>query len=713
MALVGHVELKRFLSMQMRTKMRATRVKRTTALFIASIIAALFAVVALWYPFGFAMGAMLEDWGFFDLFNRLPDYWASFPGQPLANLSVVRPLQLTPFVVAKALVPHSFAGTHLLLMLSCALKVVASTWIGYFLFRSRMLAVAFGLLVLVFPADTQQMSLRTMNISLAGGVMLAGIATCVYGLMARTVRRRIQLIAASMVLCVIAGLIYEPYLPLYGLPAFLVWARYGTRRTWLLLCRRWRLVTLWLVAPACNAAYLFYALYVFKAAYQTDLAEGGILHSLVRNAKYLWESAAYRLFYESWLSTWRILLTETVRYAYIGGIFVGTLCLLTLCGASCRAKEDRTRGVRTLIIGLVAALLGYLPFETAISHVTITQRTFMGAAPGAALVVIAMISLLSFGKRTVITSIVAALAISLGFVQQLYQFDKYTRAYVDTIRPYTSYLADHADPSRRIHLVLDTSGLTTWLGGMYFSTVKDGANVRRERTDDQFYLCKNLPLNDSIPFWQCTDRDSFWHLKLNDSPDGSLTFDANNVDVIKIDNTFDTRYDSLKKDWIDFSMPSANWQLFRKPDAAEYACHADSMWGYSQFCRGNGWSEGLRLEHQNALGSIAPEASLIFPLTPQRSNYTLTISTWDVDSPIAHAMQTSINGHAIVLERTAPYIWQGSVSPSSLVAGMNTIEFRDVLPTGHKLGLIVTDVTLRSSREAARSVQQTQRPDHP
>jgi hypothetical protein len=127
----------------------------------------------------------------------------------------VRPLQLTPFLIAKYLTPQSFTGIHLLLMLASVVKIVAGNSIGYFLFRNRKYALALGLLFLLFPADTQQMSLRTMNHSVAAAMMVGGIALALRVIVAPSRSRRVFAALASILLCCTAPLLYEAFFVLY------------------------------------------------------------------------------------------------------------------------------------------------------------------------------------------------------------------------------------------------------------------------------------------------------------------------------------------------------------------------------------------------------------------------------------------------------------------------------------------------------------------
>jgi hypothetical protein len=669
---------------------------------IWAVLPALVAIAILWYPFGFAMGAMLEDWGFYNLFNEIPTYWNSFPGNPIADLSAARPFQLTPFVLAKLMTPDSFVGSHLLLMLACALKVIASAWIGYFAFRDKRIAFALGLLVLVYPADTQQMSLRTMNISLAEGLMLSGLAMFMRAMLATRSNRRVVLVASSVVACVLAGLIYEPFLPLYATPLLLVWSRYGARPTWGLIRRRRWIVAFWCIAPAINAAYLFYAMVIFKTSYQNALASGGILHALGVNYRYLWTAGFYRVFVDSWRETVHILHHDTIRYGYIALVFVVIGALATAIRARAHNNVSNVPRIRLAVAGVCIAILAYAPFMVDEAHTNITQRTFMGAAFGAALFLVAVATCI-FRKRRV--GLIAALtvAITLGFTQNLYQFDSYTRDYLSKIRPYTSYLADKADWSKQYHLVFDHSGLGGYLTGAYFTTVTNGPKVRTHHIGGNFFLCEDEPASIYVPFYRCSHAGTKWTITMGDE---TTTVDDKEADLIRLSPDV-TSYTSRNNDWRDFEMRSERNPIFRTAsnNAARYVCRADSMWGYSYFCQGEGWSDGRvtlgNLSHEEWFGAISPAPTLYFTLMPEHGvdyELRLTISK-STSAKVREELRVAVNGQPIALQADERG-FRATVPHQFLKFGENKIAFHNALPAGQPLGLVLNEVDLVPSVSA-------------
>lgn len=660
------------------------------------VLPAFVAIAILWYPFGFAMGAMLEDWGFYNLFNEIPTYWNSFPGNPIADLSAARPFQLSPFVLAKLMTPDSFAGSHLLLMLACALKVIASAWIGYFAFRDRRIAFAFGLLVLVYPADTQQMSLRTMNISLAVGLMLSGLAMFIRAILTLRRTKRFSLAAWSAVTCVLAGLIYEPFLPFYALPLLLVWARYGIRATWALMIRRWGVIAFWCIAPAINAAYLFYAMVIFKTSYQNGLASGGILHGLRANYRYLWTAGVYRLFIDSWHETIHILHHDTIRYGYIAMVFIIVGCIWAAIKRRVHDGCSKVRSMRLAVAGLCLAALAYAPFLVDESHTNITQRTFMGASFGAALFLVAVLAGVCW-KRHAILRIALTIAITLGFTQNLYQFDNYTRDYTSKILPYTAYLADKADWSKRYHLVLDHSGLGGYLTGAYFTTAADGPKVRTHRTGNNFFLCEDEPASMYVPFYQCTHTGRKWTIAMGGK---TVTVDDRETDLIHVSPDV-TAYTAKSKNWHDFAMKSENTPLFKtgSNDLTRYVCRADSMWGYSTFCQGEGWSDGRvtlgNFSHDEWFASVSSDPTLYFSLRPAKGvdyKMDLKIST-ATDIKVRSSFLVTVNGQSVSLQHDEQG-FHAIVPNQYLVTGENQIKFQNALLVGQQTGLVLTGVDL-------------------
>jgi len=662
-------------------------------------IPAVLCVIALWYQFGFTLGGMIEEWDFLWMLNAVPHFWNSFPGNPMSAQFAARPLQVTPFAIARAIDAHSFLGFHVVLMIACFLRIVAGASIGFFLFRSRTYAIALGLLFLVFPADTQQMTFRTLNISLSIGLMTLGIALAIRGIVASSKARRTISIILSGVASIIAVLIYEPAITLYALPLLFLFGRYGLKKTLLVRRRRRPIIRLWAVAPLLNAGYLAYSLVVLKSGYQMSVSQHGILRSIIENRRYLWKSAAYRSFYEAWTSSLDILIHQTARYGYL--VIVAFGVVIVLVGVSARTRHDATvsRFARYVVVGLLASIAGYSPFMVSEGHMNVTQRTFMAAAPGASVAVMAIIAF-ACRKKDVAGALVAAIFVFLGLVAQLYQFDTYTRLYVSVTRPYMSMMADMLDPAKNVHLVKDTTGIGGYFNGMYISKIRTGAADRLGLITGSSVLCTDSPPSPLMSPASCKLEGNVWTVH---SIDGVSTYVAKNVQLMKIGDNFDQNYRSTHRGWNDRASFTAAQSIF-KPDTADrtrYTCLADSDWGYSRFCRGERWSNGMHrmADHKNYFMAIAPNPTLQFDLKPTGKNYQLSIQTLGVDSYAARNMELSINGVPLKWSVQRDFFIEADVPSSALKNGLNKIEFQRAVAPGAAAGLPVTRVSLAESTE--------------
>lgn len=667
-------------------------------------IPAVLCVTALWYQFGFTLGGMIEEWDFLWMMNAFPHFWNSFPGNPMSDQFAARPLQVTPFAIARAIDHHSFIGFHFVLMVACFLRITAGASIGFFLFRSRTYALALGLLFLVFPADTQQMTFRTLNISLSIGLMTAGVALALRGIVAPSLSRRTISIALSGVASIIAAFIYEPVITLYALPALLIFGRYGFRKTLRVLQRRKLTVCLWAIAPAINAIYLAYALVVLKSGYQMSVSKHGMLRSIIENRRYLWKSAAYRSFYEAWTSTIDILLHQTARYGFLVIVAAGVVAVLL--AVSGRARNDATiaRVARYVIVGLLALIAGYSPFMVSEGHMNVTQRTFMAAAPGASIVVMAAIAF-ACRKKDVAGALVAAVFVFIGLVAQLYQFDVYTRLYVSVTRPYMSMMADKIDTAKPVHLVHDTTGVGGYFNGMYISKIRAGASDRLGITTGASALCLDSPASPFMTRASCKSDNGVWMVE---SIDGASKYPAADIQVMEIGDNFDPTYRSTRGGWNDRASFTTDQSIF-KPDTADqtrYTCSADSDWGYTRFCRGERWSNGMhrRDDDKNYFLAIAPNPDFQFDLKPTGKPYRLSIQTLGIDPYTAKNMTLSVNGTPLKWSVQRDFFIEADVPPSALKNGLNKIEFQNAIQSGTQAGLPITKISLteRDGR-AARS----------
>lgn len=653
-------------------------------------------VALLWYQFGFSMGGVLEEWDFLWLLASHPTFWNSFPGNLMSEMFAARPFQVLPFWLAHLISSNSFLGFNLLLMTACFCRVIAGAWIGFFLFRNRSYAAACGLLFFIFPADTQQLAFRTINVSCAVAFMTAGVAIALKALTIDQLRRQLILIVLSNFLCVIGTWIYEPVLTLYALPVLLIWARFGVKATFDVIKRQKIVALVWCIAPLISAAYLYYAMMIFGSAYQVNAAHGSMLKSIAANGAYLFRSLAYRVFIDSWISAWTIATTQIVHYKFIVLSCILVAALILMLSRRENAELEVKRRIRIIVSGLFAMIAGYLPYMVDPYHMEITQRTFIDVAPGAAMVLIGLIALIT-QRRLIVGAAISCVFILLSVISQLYQFDQYARDYTGITLPYMSYVADKVDRAKPVHLIIDSSGFGAHLMGMYESKITTGIAVRAADVDGKYILCIDQPPTPYSAFFNCTFRNGVWTVS---AAGHSTEYPATKTQRIDVGASLNESYRSNSTTWKDQGSFVRTKSMFKTEGGADYSCRPDSMWGWSGFCRGEGWSDGIfshaSFRHLNFMGTVAPTASLIFYLTPSSSNYRLTVTMYSaIDDAIVPAMKIIVNGKNYPYQVSGLLTVDAIVPASALKSGQNEIRFENVRPVGRDVGMLVSRIDLK------------------
>ena len=654
---------------------------------IAAVLLAAVLVGAIWAPYGFSMSGLIEEWDMRYLYASGRMGWTAFPGQPMGDLFAARPLTPVPFVLAHVLAPHSFVGFHVLLIAACALKVFAGTAIGWWLFRNRILALCLGALVLVFPADTQQIALRNIHINLAIALMLAGCWLSLHALYAPRFRQRSVLVSLGALAALAGSAIYEPVLPLYVLTPLLIFARLGIGRAWRLARRRPAIVVAWSCGAITSGLYLFYAIAVRQSAYQVTLSggkSGGILKSILAQAGELVDTAGYRVFFDSWRASWLIATEDmtSVGYFVVAFLLVSAL-LLVADRRSVRVPTSLARLLRTTAAGLVVLCAGYLPVLASASHVAISQRTFLSVAPGSAIVVVAVVALVALASRAA-TILICTGLVCLGLVMQVFQHDVYTRATVDVAEPYLERVAQSSDSTKRIHLVIDESGVGGNLGGVYVSKLKYGVPLLRSAFEDEYFLCRPRPLHAPMPSSTCRLEHDTWVVG---SAEGAVErFPASQVDVITMH-----RPEPVPQ----------RFSLFRPARASSerYECVADSMWGFNRFCPGEGWSDGetsrAGLRRLSVFHAVASSPSLFIDLKPIEVPYLLRIAlAYPVPKAIAGRWQVEINGSPLALRPATATLYEAEVPRALLLSGANLLSMRNAYASADQPSLAVRRVIL-------------------
>ena len=635
------------------------------------------------------MGGLLEEWDLVWILEKYPGIWTCFPGQPYGDLFAVRPLTVVPCAIAFCLSGNSFFGYHVLLLLACAMKVLAGVAIGRFLFRDTAFALCFGLLFLVYPADTQQIALRNMHINLACGLALVGASLFPKGLLAQKAASRNLALAASALLLVLATWIYEFSLVFYAIPIALIVMRSGFLRTWRIFRKRRKIFAAWLIAPVFSTAYIWLAMKLVSGSYQAGLAPNGVLNAILENWQYLVNAGVFRTFYEGWADSFALFFTELRDPTIVLAFLIVLVCAVFFLSQERTVRSSNTFPlVRYLACGLGLFFVGYVLNMVASSHAVITQRTFLFVVPGAVIVLTSLLFRFFPLAKPVVLTVMIGLVLS-GLVSQNYQHFRYAEFYTQAIGPYLNYIASVAAPDKKTHVVIDQSGNSSFLNGLYYAKVVYAPAAILHKPDDCFFLCKN---NNSTflnlaSFFRYSIRNG--KVTISQFGVGDLVFDEKDVDFITIPRT-PLPEASSQPLWNDLNTYNRRWAPFHDPHLVDgvYAFIADSMWGYSDFPRGDGWSDGTERvpphQAESCVFAIANSATLLVDLgEPQDTEYLFRLhSPEPIPGRIRQELTACLNGEPLSLDYLGRQcsIIQSMIPSGKLKRGLNELSLTGVLP---------------------------------
>ena len=204
-----------------------------------AVLAAL--VVTLWLPFGWKVTGLYEEWFYMS-------YTDEGKGKPLRMLydpypgEEYRPLTLAPYAFGYLLTPNSFLGLNLILALCLLGKGTAM----YSLVRRLVpgnpaLAFTSGALLVVYPADSALLTLRTTNMH--AGVFLFLVALNL--LVVAWQRFRWTTLVAMVIAEAVALATYDAGIPLaFCAPVLLVWLRGWIDRRLVAVAAAWWAVSI-------------------------------------------------------------------------------------------------------------------------------------------------------------------------------------------------------------------------------------------------------------------------------------------------------------------------------------------------------------------------------------------------------------------------------------------------------------------------------------
>jgi len=692
--------------------------KRTWLPFIISPV---LIVLLLWLPFGFQLNGLIEEWDVLALFTKNGLFFWAGADTPLAAHRL-RPLTALPHAVAYFLNPDSFVFWHLLQMLSLVLKGVAASIIAWFLTRSRGWAMFLGALVILYPADTMQLSFRGIhiNISLALVLFAAAMLVTAYDQPRRAIRFGLAL--AGAISLGVAILMYEAALFLAPMPFLVLFARVGFRRTWDYIRTYPLLSASWVITVGLC---IVHALLVLGSGdiYQSGVigGGGGLASTLLHKLPKLFSIGLLRSLAGGWFDAAGMVLLEYRNYSYL--IFATIVCAAVihfrnkifpsgnLNDSEGRATDSRL-SLRIMSIGLLLSLLGYLPYLSSNAHMLISQRTYLFAAPGAAMVFLASLMLLSRIRKW-LAEIAGVALLLLGMGAQLYQFHHYQQI-SDTQRQLLRSIVENFDGNlgNKTLLILDGSEQInhTWM----LNNISNALSYFYDKPINSVEVCLmpegNWQSRDSLARnGNCVEESDRWLFKvatpvsgpglvsspptpdvvipkdkivvLNIKPDGSATQNpALNEYRAQLNSGKDhvaQRYRNIlaAKPWpLDFK------QFIHVEGTDRYRWDFGRWWSMELPIHGSGWREAEwdvnYFFHRASAWKTHGHSSLLFDMVPTGKPYVLE-GRFDliVSDAIRESIHIRLNGHDLQYRWTGDGKFTAEIPKDILKRGENKAEF--------------------------------------
>jgi hypothetical protein len=651
--------------------------------FLAFLLPVLIATAIIWLPIGLGEIPQIEEWGLFGLFQHQgPAFWANNAVLPTHRL---RPLY--PFWIAITyLSPSPYLAMHALLALALIVKGVSMAYVIDWLTRNRLLAVLTGIVFVVYPADTMQMGFRSLVIIWPVALSMAGLA---FWLASMTTGKLGRAVVAGLSL-LIAGLTYEAAVAMVVAPFVLLFARYGTSSVRVALgC--WRQSAIWIGACAIDLIYMGIEATNGSSYQATLLVESPPLRDY---PKYLIETGLYRTFLQCWYDAARMLWANLtfIPWLLAGGLLIG---LIVWRRGPERVKCSTGLAVRLALGGVVLAALGYAPYLLAISHIHISQRTYLFAAIGGSLAVAAALIIVERVSRPAFVGL-ACVLIALGFGSQWEQLATYTdisyrqRAILSGI---IEAAPDAGLKAGQWLYITDRSGelLSTW---MLRGEILPMALSYLLRRDIRAVVCTEpaglyswfVTDQNGVP-GHCVPTEKGWAIGKGVSGEFEIARDDAIRLVIdpngEVGREGDPATSPLSGDLSD----RIRWNIgcfpcsyvVREPLTASYRYDFGKYWSLENVAWGDGWTDAQWIMPPSTPVSYAwmasPRSNLFFRIKPRHTPYHVSVRIFaSVSQQARDTFRIAINGQDVKADWIKSDTMSGQFDSSVLKDGLNEVD---------------------------------------
>ncbi len=714
---------------------------------LALILPPAVAVVLLWLPFGFSLHGLIEEWDVLSVFTNSGPVLFVQP-HSLLEAHRLRPLTVFPHALGYMLNPDSYDAWHWILMVTLVVKGATSAYIGAYITRSLRWGALFGLLVLLYPADTMQLSFRSQHINMSMALILLGSTLLVHAQAQAPGWGRRLGIAAAAIFMLAAQLMYEVALMLCMLPLLVQSCRHGLGGAWQLVRKNPWPTLAWVMAAALYVVYVVYASALGGDAYQQTITDRHApFAALYRSLPRLFDTGFARALAGGWLDAWGMARKEFQAAWYL--LAFGCICALCILlsprsrlpllpGSESIRRGDGPPLLRMAVMGVVLIALGYAPYMFSNSHLQISQRTFLFASFGAALVVLVLVIGLGMLLRP-LAGVVALWLLSCGAASQLFQFHHYIDI-AEAQRKVLRTIVENYDADKqgeRSLVILDHSNQLShvWMlrdNLVHALTYLYGKPV----TAPEICLMPGgyWQRNDSLNRpGRCLEGTDEWTFTYADPlpgmpPTGSKPFARSKSLVVSLVIDADGRaapdpaLDDHRRGLAEADTPAARRyrNILRQPPVGggdrlglfkpsgattSYRWDFGTWWSLEKPTRGSGWHEAewmrRRLRYDAAAWKSQEQSRLLFPLESVDKPYVLSGRFDLILSPaIQNSLRVQINGADLPITWGPDLRFVALVPQGTLRTGINTIEFDSSIdPTTSGLSARLSEFEVRPTRD--------------
>jgi hypothetical protein len=686
--------------------------REKTLMWLAHFSPALLTVFFIWLPFGFALTGLLEEWGVIGLFSRVGAFLLTDAASPMPA-HALRPLTILPHAIAYRLDPDSFDYWHVLLIIALVIKGWAVSVLTTRITGALKWGMLASVLVIVFPADTMQLSFRSIHINWALSLVLLASVILLRAIDEKNKGKSFILSALASLILAASCAMYEVALLLAVIPAFVIFIQIGFKGINNHIKQFYGQHLIWAIGPAVYITYVLHTLPLVQS-YQSAVVGDSAFASVKMYFPKLFSLGIKRSVLGGWIDAFRITGSEISSYWYVT---VATVALLTLIAIvtkrpkgtiSCQTESNSKwlLPARMIVIGLTLICLGYLPFIFNPAHMAVSQRTFLYAAPGATLIFIALLLIIyRFSKITAIA--LSASLIFTGLTMQLFQFQHY----IEISKRQQSVLNDivhnfDGNAANKTLLILDYSNelnhdwmfLNPDLSAILFHIYR--------KPVDTIEVCY-MPSHE----WQqtdplqrkgtCKETEEGWTLDypvpFDTPPPPSkklsraevVTVETGNGETLPASTELKLWRQELESDssatgvrlrgiteahlWLRFFQ-------FRHQAQDEYHWDFGRWWSMAPPISGSGWRntqwETRHFIHTASAWKNAPRSSLVFNLKPAAGPYDISGLFRHFAHPrIRDEMQILVNGTNVPVQWSPEGTFRGRLPSDTLKTGRNTIEF--------------------------------------